>query len=327
MKLRILLPALLIFLAGCLDDTSGPSRTWTNDSPGVSFILPTIDNIWPNEDQMRWSYAYTWDEDLFWSMVTYPDSNDVPPLPDWRKISDLLGTPLVGDSVVSAHGTYRMVFNGLATAGGGVTAQNLEESFEFNGSGAAPTVAMGSAEAEFLRRLHIARPDLADKLPTALLAEEPGQSITARDPLLIHGGVWEKTSEWIGTYGDLDDLLAWKFLTDRLRPGTEFTHQLIPSLADDVYLHCRIVRELTVETKEGDFKKAIECLYLVDFGVSQTFNPGGAAEGYARPIIYGSVIYAPTLGPVYCHERPLADTTDLIGASDMELTLDEFEEP
>ena len=319
--------AFLVVIAACSDDPSGPFVRWTNNSPGITGAVPTIDNIWPNEDKTEWSFDYTWDEDLFWSMVTYPDANDVPPLPDWEEISELLETPLIGDSVVSAHGTYRMTFNGTATAGGGVTAQNLEESFEFNPAGAAPVVVTCSAEREFYRRLRIARPDLAAKLPTAKLEEEPGQRITASDPLLIHGGVWEKTTRWIGTYGDIDELLAWKFLTDELRPGNEFVHQLIPSLADDVFLHCRIERELTVETNEGDVAKAIECLYLVDLGVSPVFNPGGNQGEYARPIIYGSVIYAPNVGPVYCHERPFADTTDLIGMSDLELVLEEFDGP
>jgi hypothetical protein len=327
MKYSLLILALIVVVAGCNHDTSGPSRTWTNDSPGVSNIVPTIDNIWPNEDETAWSFDYNWDEDFYWSMVTYPDSNDVPPLPDWDEISDLLEMPLLGDSVISAVATYRMAFNGLRTAGGGVTAQNLEETIDILPSGAAPTVVKVSAEYEFLRRLRIARPDLAVKFSNAAQLEEPEQRISARDPLLIHGGVWEKTSRRIGTYGDVDRLLAWKFLTDELRPGSEFSHQLVPDLADDVYLHCRIERRLTVETAEGEVAKAIECLYLVDFGVSRTFSPSGNPEEYARPIIYGSVIYAPTVGPVYSHERPLADTTDLIGISDLELILEEFDKP
>ena len=326
MKKSWLIIASFFLLAGCFDDTSGPSRMWTNNAWSNWFGQPSIENIWPNEDQTAWAFDYTWDENPYWSIVTYPDSIDVPPLPDWRKISSLLTTPLLGDSIITAHGTYRMAFNGMATAGGGVTAQNLEESFEFTRSGAAPVAMPVSGEAEFLRRLQIARPDLANKLPGTELAPEAAQ-LVARNPILIHGGVWEKTSSWIGTYGDIDALLAWKFLTDNLRPGSEFTFQLLPSMADNIYLHCRIDRQLTVKTAVGDLKKAIDCLYLVDLGNSQVFNPTGGSQGYARGIIYGRVIYAPSVGPVYCHERPLADTTDLMGASDMELTLGEFDEP
>jgi hypothetical protein len=327
MTYRLLLPTLLIVVAGCLDDTSGPSRKWTNDSPGVSFRIPTIDNIWPNEDQTSWSFDYTWHEDLFWTMVLYPDSTDVPPLPDWDEIFDLLEIPLIGDSVVSAHGTYSMMFDGQATSGAGVTAQNLQVGFVLNPTGAAISVVEVSAQAEFFRRLGTARPDLAAKLPAAVSAQEPGQTISARSPLLIHGGVWEKTSGWIGTYNDLEQRLGWQFLTDELKPGTEFTYQLIPSMTDNAFLHCRIERQFTVETRLGDLPGAIECLYLADFGVSRVTDVLGNIMGYTHPIIYGVVVYAPTVGPVYCHERPLADTTDLIGVGDMELVLDEFQEP
>ena len=88
--------------------------------------MPTIDNIWPNDDQTEWSFEYAWNENVNWSLATYPSPDDVPPLPDWDDIADFLDTPFVADSIATMEATYGMIFNGQKTAGGGVTAQNLE---------------------------------------------------------------------------------------------------------------------------------------------------------------------------------------------------------
>jgi hypothetical protein len=64
-----------------------------------------------------------------------------------------------------------------------------------------------------------------------------------------------------------------------------------------------VYRQITVETAVGTFKKALDCLYLVDYGVIAVINPQGEILGYVRLIDMGRVVYAPTVGPVYSYER------------------------
>jgi len=141
-------------------------------------------------------------------------------------------------------------------------------------------------------------------------------------PLLIHGGAWEKTDDWIATYGVLNTEPAWKFLTSDLAVGTEFTHQLIPDLANDVFLHARIESHVTIDTELGTYEKAVDCLYIIDYGISAvSTSPGGPTSGYMRTYEYGRVVYAPTLGPVYSYERKFmsAGTPVTKGSGDLEM--------
>ena len=122
-------------------------------------------------------------------------------------------------------------------------------------------------------------------------------------PNLIHGGAWEKTAEWIGTYNDLSARLAWKFLADDITVGSEFSYQLVPDFSDDTFLHGRVHRQMSVETEVGTFEKALDCLYILDWGISTATDTQGEVVGYFRVFDYGRVIYAPTIGPVYSSER------------------------
>ena len=132
-------------------------------------------------------------------------------------------------------------------------------------------------------------------------------------PLLIHGGVWRKTDQWIAAYADLDTLPAWKYLEADLSRGHEFTHQLAPSLASDIFLHCRVVGEGRAKTEVCVFKRALDCIYLVDYGVYNLQGPGPDAQGYYRVFDYGRVLYVPGVGPVYAYERMLVCAGDPVG--------------
>ena len=98
---------------------------------------------------------------------------------------------------------------------------------------------------------------------------------------------------------------------------------MLPALTDDAFLHCRLPRRLDVGTEIGIFDKAIECLYIVDYGVWATTDIYGQPVGYSRSIDYGTVVYAPTVGPVYSYERLLVGVADTLtaGAGDLEIGL------
>jgi hypothetical protein len=165
----------------------------------------------------------------------------------------------------------------------------------------------------FLERLRIARPDLGDEIRTLCpdlgASDQPG---TPPAPIMIHGGAWEKTDLWIGTYGDIDTLLAWKFLEADLTSGHEFTHQLIPSLTNDAFLHCRVLGRTVVRSPAGHFWRALECIYIVEYGPFEVQGPSGPF-GWWQFYDYGRVIYVPEIGPVYGYERTLIAVGETIG--------------
>ncbi len=159
----------------------------------------------------------------------------------------LLGTEPTGPNPETSTGSYRLQFNGFVTTMSGVTRQNLQETLE-----PAASVTISSATANpgsaFLQLLRLARPDLARKMSLLAPSIATQSAATLFRPTLLHGYAWEQTDQWIGTYGDLNQQIAWIFLTPALRPGSEFSLQLVPDLADDVFLHARVLGWKNVET-------------------------------------------------------------------------------
>lgn len=301
------LAALLLALTvmwGCDDDECPVCP-----DPGVT---ATIDNIWPNADGNWWQYEYSW---RVWDQtpITFANEIDVPDAPTLDAIAAILGTHPIGTGVTVLDRRYQLLFDSLVTTPAGVTAQNLEMMIYDPPPSRAPVQTVHGEEALYARIL-AARPDLRDGImpflrasnqfiPAELFAggfKAPAQIIDL-GTILIHDGAWWKTTDWIGTYGDLEQRLAWKFIEADITPGHEFSYQLIPSLSSDVWMHCRVARLVNVDTPAGAFKGAVEFIYMIDLGI-QEYDLVAPSE-YARVIEYGSVVYAPNYGPVYCNER------------------------
>lgn len=333
LKSTILMTPLMVALiaSGCSDD--GVTE------PPCCHETPTIANIWPNEDQTSWSYAYEFRSWLGYGWKLYDTEEDVPPAPSLDEVLVLMIHHGIGDNPASLYGKYSLEFDGDTTTMSGVIAQNLRETLVPSGNGGSASIAdlVAPLVDPLLVRLAIARPDLRDRVlelmgPAGKTLRErfesaggPGCDAAVSilgdlgqampEPLFIHGYAWRKTSEWIGTFGDVDTLLAWKFLDADLTPGHEFVHQLVPSLAADVYLHCRVLRRLGVRTPAGKFVGALECIYMVDYGVTQLItpepaSPGESTSGWARLFEYGNAVYIPNVGPVYSYQRMLVGAGD-----------------
>jgi hypothetical protein len=158
-----------------------------------------------------------------------------------------------------------------------------------------------------LARLWAARPDLRETLRARGRDLPPEGRAALLQPLFLDGYAWKSTEDWIGGYGDLDLELSWKYLDADLRPGTEFTVQLLPSVTDNVFLHARILPAAAVDTPTGRFE-VVRCLYLVDYGVGAHTDDSGVLSGYAQRMSYGTIDYAPGFGPVAAYERVLVPT-------------------
>ena len=185
----------------------------------------------------------------------------------------------------------------------GATGQNLTETVLRPGAFVAAAAPGPSA---FLASLARARPDLRPRLATLAPAPDEASALIGRHPaLFLFGYAWKRTAEWIGSYGDVDTLLAWEYLAADLAPGDEFSMRLVPSLAADVYLHARILPRRKVTTPAGSFADAVECLYEVDYGVYAEVDKGGNIVGYSRYYSYGTVAYAKAVGPVASYDRVL----------------------
>jgi hypothetical protein len=330
-------------LSGCGDsDCNCPTCAY------LELPDPTLENIWPNEDGTWWSYEYGY---RYWGLsgsVFYPESASVPPIPPLTELAHLIDCNEPGPEPEIFSGTYRLAFDGEITTESGVTAQHLKETLDTDGQRRAAAISNPFSPV-LLGRLAIARPDLAGKIK-ALGRARAGSAVpsgheahsgrldggaqtynvsedllldAAREPLLIHGYAWAKTQAWIGTYGDLDTLVAWKFLESDLEPCHEFTHRLIPEITDDVYLHCRILRNSAFETPAALFGNTIQCLYVVDYGIWAATDAHGEILGWTRDFDYGMVVYAPTVGPIYDYERCLvsAGDSDYLGIGDVALGL------
>src|SRR5262245_18384792 len=80
--------------------------------------------------------------------------------------------------------------------------------------------------------------------------------------------------------------------------------QLVPSIADDVFLHARVLGARTVSVPSGTYQQVLDVLYAIYFGVVAIVDDTQHTLGYVRLYDYGSIAYAADVGPVESVERP-----------------------
>jgi hypothetical protein len=274
-----------------------------------------LGDLWPNADQSRWRYDLLLGFCRFTSPSLFDSPADVPPAPSIEEIAALLdrktrkppkdgaGTPII---CLGVRGMYELKFDGTTTTTSGVSAQNLVWSYEDETVDGSMRLTEERGVSLF-SRLKEARPDLLPALralgPAA--EETPPRSLT----LFLPTGAWEKSEEGMVLYGDADQNPIWQYLTSYVKPRSHFVFQLVPALADDVFLHAKILSR-SQERKPTVFKREIEVVYMLDYGILAVVGPGGGPPlGYTRFVDYGSVVYAPGYGPVASHER-LGATSD-----------------
>lgn len=285
---------------GCPEDVTGPGG---GDNSGTL----TMSSCWPNDDGRWWLYHVAM-QPLVVEPFEYLAGNVAVP-----EVTFATARALLGDAVTPQPGTlqeypFQLQFRGRITTDSGVEAQNLTELVPIR----QPSLrAAGPSRSgvRFLASLAAARPDLRARIAALAPAAAPAADggVAYWYPLFIHGYAWIKGPAWIGTYGDVDTILAWKFLDAMVRPGHTFRHQLVPSLANDVWLNASVERRVAVDVPGiGVVKDAIEVLYVLDYGVAASVDAMGNIVGSFRTFDYGTVVYAPGVGPVKDVERRFA---------------------
>lgn len=293
---RLSLAALLLVMAGALAGF-GPCDTERVVGPGGGGTAKpsAMSRLWPNEDGRTFDYAVTDRALTGGAPKLFPTPAAVPEV-TMSQVAALLGVPPAIEPGTGSDYAFRLRFEGDMTTQSGVRTQNLVESLPL------VMAPLRGGEAEFLARLARARPDLRARIaryaPLATTLAVPAY------PNFIHGYGFLKGPQWIGSYGDVDTVLAWKFLESNVSVGHTFQQQLVPSLADDVFLKARVARTLSYAVPgRGTVRNCLEVHYLIDYGIMEWADQSGTITGYTRWIDYGRVIYAPDVGPVLDEER------------------------
>ena len=227
---------------------------------------PTLDALWPNDDGLRFTYHYTYDDAML--------------------------------EQSSASEAYLQLEGTVMTAGG--EAQIL---LADHGDLPAKALAGQPAADGLLRVLWRARPDLRPQLES-LAAAKNDKALWL--PLLLHGGYFMKSTDAIRMWQESWNHPTWTYLTSDLTPGATFVQQLIPELADDIFLHGTVgAVGVTVTTLAGTFDDAVRMDYLIDMGTAQATDENGNLIGETHGEVRGYVHYVPGVGPVDMFQETL----------------------
>lgn len=283
MKKFLLVSLVLLVFAGCGDDDC------TTCVGEPSAPEPTLANAWPNEDGRGWTYDFLARE---WPDTTLPP-NETYTIDD---VDSVLAVSAPLDATTEAH-IWRQVFEGEYTTDSGVTGQNLRGYYFRDVEVGVPRWVPDEV---LPREQRLVWPE------RMTMEEFAARRICCVGGLLLEGGpAFVKTEEHIATYGELDTELSWKWLEADLSPGASFVLQLIPALANDVFLHGEIQQVHDLSTPYGDFENALSVNYMIDQGEVEILGTGGESVEVFHPYTFGRMEFVPGVGPVYTFERSI----------------------
>jgi hypothetical protein len=300
--LFILAAALL--MVGCDDDD--PTCPEPEGTP-----TPTLANIWPHADGTSWLYDLT-----VASYEPYPALEDTVPLPSMDELYALLAAPVTEDLLNHEEGLYRLQFDGEITTDTGITGQDLVETYYAPLDGLNGADKGAEAADPLLSFLYQTRPDLRDNIiahvgPEKEFLDESGTIF------FLSAYVFSAEESGIYGYGDVTTGPAWTYLEGDLEPGSSWSLQLVPGVADDIWLYGQV--RSVGDWTEGDrtWNNAVECFYLVDLGLQAQTTEGGDLLGVYQSYMIGVTVFVPGVGPVACHERHvLAPFDDNLGEAE-----------
>jgi len=225
----------------------------------AALAQPTLDSLWPNADGTRFAYEF-------------------------RRI-DLM-------EEVGIAGPAYLVLEGCHTTFGGEAQILLGEHPQ------SPTKSdrLDPALPGVLSVIWRARPDLRETLTTRFAAADKSEYWR---PLFLHPGYFMKSTTSIQMWQDIWNHPTWTYLGGEPSVGASFTHQLLPEITDDIFLHGTVVAiDAVVTTVNGTYTNAVKVDYLVDLGISAYTDENGIELGTIHGEHTGHVIYVPGVGPV-----------------------------
>jgi hypothetical protein len=192
-----------------------------------------------------------------------------------------------GTAAKSAATTVRFTLGDTTSVGGSITVHPLIVDVS------SAVIEAGTA---FWWQLAIARPGLSS-LSAARPTSEASSGLVIHDATLLRVAADE-----IAAYRDSPAIRSWLYAEPDLTPGHTFRLQLIPDLADSVFLDGSVVGSTDVTTPAGSFTAALQVRYEVDYGWAEATDSLGAIVGRTRARTRGKMYYAPGVGPVLARE-------------------------
>lgn len=238
---------------------------------GSSWAQPTLESLWPNDDGTKWTYDFAgWD---------LPFPAGLPGADTWD-----------GEATLTLAGTTQ-------TAGG--PAQNLV-GWHTEAVPSKPGLPISS----LMRNVWRARPDLREAIAEKARREPASAAAQNWVPILLHEGYFMKLADRIEMWQPTWTHSTWTYVTDALGNGQMFSQQLIPELANDVFLYGNVAsNNAMVTVPAGTFPNAVKISYIVDYGVSDLLDEQGQTIGTYRSRTLGWVHYVPEVGPVDMQEE------------------------
>jgi hypothetical protein len=239
---------------------------------------PALDTLWPNDDGLRFAYRYTWHDAM-------------------------LGLDHASAAYLQLEGT--------ALTAGGEAQVLLAEHGDLPAAARAGDPGVGG----LLGLVWRARPDLRPALAGRVAAAKDAQAMWR--PNLLHGGFFLKSAAAVQMWQEDWNHATWTYLTGDLTPGATFVHQLLPELADDIFLHGTVgAVGVGVTTLAGSFEDAVRVDYLIDLGLATNTDEMGELVGVVHAEVRGHVHYVPDVGPVELLEEFLPYVTVDCGEND-----------
>jgi hypothetical protein len=190
---------------------------------------------------------------------------------------------------VDYGGPAYLALEGYTTTSGG-EAQNLL------GEHPASPAKDGGRRPGLLASIQLARPDLSAAIEQKLAGSTKANRWL---PFFLHTGYFMKSVSAIQMWQDTWTHPTWTYLTGEITPGATFSHQLVPELADDIYLHGTVVAvDATVVTENAIYTNAVKVDYILDYGISAFADENGNFLGTHHSERRGHVHYVPGVGPV-----------------------------
>jgi len=232
----------------------------------------SLANVWPDADGNSWQFRTRMSLVQSDEIPHFATPDELPEMPSLDEIEALLPLDSESPTDLSETPNYRLQFDGEVETEGGALGKLLEQE-------AAP-------------------------LPAAELAKEVELIFSA---LVVRGGIWSRTGEYIAFLDPLGTEPSYRILDSDLSVGHEWSDVLFPG--GDEYgpvFHARILPPPGSKLPWDSPEQTIRLLYAMDTGALTDRIPYESEFAYIRGVVYGFVDFQKHLGPIRFREARIA---------------------